>query len=300
MLEQNKFKGVWTALITPFLKDGSVDWDSFEKLVLLQKEAKITGLVISGTTGEAPTLTVQEKLSLVRKAKALCGDHLLVMAGTGGNNTQQSVELSKLAVESGADALLVVTPPYNKPNTSGLKKHFSEIAKATKKPVCLYHVPGRTAQTLTPDVIKELSSIPNVKMVKEASGDMGLFARAKLDNEAMFLSGDDPTYLASLSLGGEGVISVLSNVLPLETRLLFDAYENNNISLAREYHEAMLEFIDGLFCETNPCPTKAILSHLGHCKNIFRLPLDPVSEKNYSNIVKLYEKTQSRLARISK
>jgi 4-hydroxy-tetrahydrodipicolinate synthase len=200
------FSGVWTAIATPFLENGSIDWPAFEKHLAQQASGGVNGIVISGTTGESPTLTVQEKISLVRKARALLPGTIRIMAGSGGNNTAQSVELSKLCVDAGADSLLIVTPPYNKPSPAGLKLHFQTIADAVDVPLCLYHVPGRTGQSLSAGIIASLTSINRVLAVKEASGDLALYGRVVCQSKADVLSGDDPTYLASLAVGGQGVI----------------------------------------------------------------------------------------------
>ncbi len=280
------FSGVWTAIATPFSESGAIDWTSFEKHLAQQAEGGISGIVISGTTGESPTLTVQEKISLVRKARAILPATVRVMAGSGGNNTAQSIELSKLCVEAGADSLLIVTPPYNKPSLSGLKLHYQMIADSVNVPLCLYHVPGRTAQSLSHTAIATLTSIKNVVAVKEASGDIALYSRVVNSSKAAILSGDDPTYLASLAVGGVGVISVVSNIFPEAMVALTKAYNGQQNHKALSIHKALLPAIDALFCETNPCPLKAALEIFDLGKNILRAPLAPVSEENYAFIKK--------------
>jgi 4-hydroxy-tetrahydrodipicolinate synthase len=294
----SEFHGVWTAIVTPFASDGSVDWKKFDKLVERQASAGVTGIVVTGTTGESPTLTVQESLSLFRRAKANFGNRIRIMAGVGSNNTAQTVELARLAAESNVDCLLVVTPPYNKPSVLGLKAHYQAIADAQPKPICLYHVPGRTAQSLTPEAIAALTSIKGVTMVKEASADMGLFSRTVIKSSASVLSGDDSTFLSSLAVGGSGIISVVSNVFPEAWVALYKAFTSNDIARALKIHNSLLPFVDSLFWESNPGPVKAVLAQLNLCENLFRLPLVPVTPDCYERLWGMYESTQQSLAKI--
>ena len=277
------FAGVWTAIVTPFVEGGEIDWPAFETLLERQAAAGIKGVVIAGTTGESPALSVQEKLSLTRKARALLPPEVKIMAGTGGNNTGQSVELSKLAEDAGADCLLVVTPPYNKPSPLGLQRHFTAIADAVKIPMCLYHVPARTGQMLSVKVISDLCEIDRIGSVKEASADLGFFSRALgASKSTQYLSGDDPTFLPSLSVGGSGVISVVTNVFPKIMVEIYDAFQNRDNARARELHDQVLPVIDALFCEANPGPTKAALAILGLAQNIVRAPLAEVTQDHYT------------------
>lgn len=278
------FHGVWTAIVTPFRDDQQIDWDAYEELLKKQEKAGVKGVVVSGTTGESPTLAVQEKLALIRKARATLGANVRVMAGTGDNNTLQSIELSKLAQDAGADSLLIVTPPYNKPSTAGLVNHYTLIAQAVKIPLCLYHVPGRTAQLLSPEQLAAITAVKGVACVKEASADLALYSRALMKSRSIFLSGDDPTYLGSLAVGGAGVISVVSNIFPEAMVALTDAFFANDREKALKLHEALLPAIDILFCEVNPCPTKAAMAALGWAKNVVRAPLAPVGESNFRRI----------------
>ncbi len=280
----NGIHGVWTALATPFRDDLEIDWDAFDKLLGAQEKAGVSGVVISGTTGESPTLSVQEKLSLIRRARATLGPAVRVMAGTGDNNTRQSIELSRLAEDAGADSLLVVTPPYNKPSLAGLVNHYQLIAAAVTVPLCVYHVPGRTAQFLSVDQLAAICQVKGVGSVKEASADVAYFSRALMKAKLPFLSGDDPTYLGSLAVGGSGIISVVSNVFPGEMVALTEAFFRGDLKKARAWHEALLPAIDVLFCEVNPCPAKAALAQMGLCKNTVRAPLAPVTSENYKII----------------
>lgn len=287
--------GVWTAIATPFSENGAIDWMAFEKLLALQATGGVTGVVISGTTGESPVLTVQEKISLVRKARAILPPSVRIMAGSGGNNTQQSIELSRLCVDAGADSLLIVTPPYNKPTIAGLNLHFKMISDAAQVPICLYHVPGRTGQLLSADSIASLCKIPQVIAVKEASGDLALFSRLVNSTSAQILSGDDPTYLPSLAVGGRGVVSVVSNIFPaavVELTVAFTAKKNDR---ALAIHSALLPMVDVLFCESNPGPLKAALEIMGIAKNFLRPPLAPVTPENYEKIRQTITEISERL-----
>lgn len=291
----NSLAGIWTALITPFDKQGQIDWKAYENLLKEQEEAGVRGVVICGTTGEAPTLSVQEKLALIKKAKAILNDSTEIMAGTGSNNTNQTIELSRLAIDAGAKHLLIVTPPYNKPTLAGLKLHYEAIAKEVSANICLYHVPGRTAQCLSEEAITALCAIPKITSVKEASGDMMLFSKANNSSDVEFLSGDDGTYLPSLSLGGKGAISVVSNVFPKAMVELTKSFESGDNKRALAIHKALLPMIEALFCETNPAPTKAVLSMEGKCLNTLRLPLTTVTDSSLKRIEETYQQTTSQL-----
>ena len=290
-----EFRGVWTALVTPFRSDGEIDWGAFEKLLGLQESGRVDGVVISGTTGEAPTLTVQEKLSLIRKARAVLGKTTRLMAGTGDNNTQQTVELSRLAQDAGADSLLIVTPPYNKPSFAGLQNHYRTIASAVRVPICIYHVPSRTAHLLPPDNLAALCQIPGVGCVKEATGDIAYFSRALSRSKVPYLSGDDPSFLGSLAVGGKGVISVVSNIFPGAVKELAEAFERGDVERARGLHDALMPTIDALFCETNPCPLKAALKILGHCQDTVRAPLATITESSLIKVQDALAKTKELL-----
>ena len=200
MTAKESIKGIYTAIITPFNNDETIDYESFRKLLKKQAEAKVNGVVVFGTTGESPTLDDSEKLELIKVARNELPSEIKVMAGTGSNNTKKTIELSKQAVKAGADSLLIVTPPYNKPNDEGMYNHFSLIATELKTPICLYHVPGRTGQLLTADQMAKLSEIEEIVAIKEASADLALFTETAIKSDALALTGDDPTYLASLLL----------------------------------------------------------------------------------------------------
>lgn len=288
-------KGVWTAVATPFLSDGQIDWTSFERLIKTQLEAGIKGVVISGTTGESPTLSVQEKLSLVRKAKVIAEGKMQLMVGTGGQSTQQSLELSRLAVEAGASSLLIVTPPYNKPNFSGLKKHYTMIADQVDVPLCLYHVPSRTAHSLSAEQLREIAAHKNITMIKEASGDLGLFSDAQQSTEAVFLSGDDFTFLPSLAIGGSGCISVISNLFPKAMVAMYHKALDGKYPEALQIHTALYPLMKMLFCETNPCPLKYAMSQLNLCQGYLRLPLAEITQSNQVKMSQVLKETEKKL-----
>lgn len=292
---QNNFEGIWTALITPMTKDGAIDWKSYATLLDRQAKSGIKGIVISGTTGESPTLSVQEKLSLIRKAKAQIGNKIMIMAGSGSSSTDQSVELSKLSVEAGADCLLIATPPYNKPSLEGLKIHYQAISDSVKCPICLYHVPGRTGQFLSADAIATLTKIPNVCLVKEASSDMTFLSRCITKSSAQFLSGDDLTFLASLAIGSKGIISVLSNFLPEPLVALWNAFNNSNLQKALTLHNNLFPLMEALFIESNPAPIKAALAQMGIGENYLRPPLAPLTPENHKKLLEIIKATKTQI-----
>lgn len=283
--------GIWTAIVTPF-KDHSLDLSAFQHLLDEQAKAEVAGVVVAGTTGESPTLSVEEKLALISLARRHLPAKIQVMAGTGSSDTKQSIELSLEAKAEGADSLLVVTPPYNKPTLSGLKAHFAAIAEKAQIPVCLYHVPGRTAQRLSPQDLSELTQIPYVVGVKEASGDMGLFSRARraAPPRVAYFSGDDPTFLPSIALGGAGVVSVISNIFPKAMVALWNLAKGGQLAEALALHEVLLPMMDALFLEANPAPTKSILAQKGLIQDGLRLPLVPIEDATTPKLNETYLK----------
>ena len=293
------FSGIFTAIVTPFLKDGSIDWQSFEKIIKAQIDGGVDGLVVAGTTGESATLSVQEKLSLIRKAKALAAGKLHIMAGTGGQSTQQTVELSKLAVDAGADSLLVVTPPYNKPNLQGLLGHFQAVNDQVNVPICLYHVPGRTAQKLSHNELSKICELERVSVIKEASGDLNFFSKAlgSIPNK-VFLSGDDPTFLPSLSIGSQGCISVTSNLYPAAMKALMNAFHSGDTQGAKKIHHTLAPLMDVLFIETNPCPLKFCMHYKGFGSNTLRLPLAPISAEHEKILTEQMDQTDRLLSKL--
>lgn len=280
--------GVWTAIVTPFHPDGSLDLDSFATLVERQAAAGMAGIVISGTTGEASTLTVQEKLTLIRKAKAVAGNALQLMAGSGSSDTQQDVELAKLSADAGADSLLVVTPAYSKPSQAGLSSHFSQIASAVTIPICLYHVPSRTACRLAAEPLAELLAIPGITATKEASGDMATMTElAGLSPDTLLLSGDDFSYLASLAAGSHGCVSVVGNVFPKLMVQMAKAFAAGDLKMAQRLNGDVVKASRALFLDSSPAPTKQILAHAGLCQDVLRSPLAPVTADKRGRVQEL-------------
>lgn len=277
--------GIWTAIITPMQEDGSIDWVSFEKLLEKQKNAKVTGVVVSGTTGEAPTLSVQEKLSLIRKAKAYLGSSTQVMAGTGNSNTEQSLELSKLAKDAGADSLLLVTPPYNKPSLNGIKAHFKLILDSVKLPTCLYHVPSRTGAKLSPEALSELLELEGLVAIKEATGEIDYMTHLAIhSDQKTLLSGDDFSYLGALAVGAAGCISVVSNLFPKAMVELTEAFKKGDVQKATHLNKAIFQVATAMFSDSSPSPLKFTLSNEGLTNNKLRLPLFPVDKESEINI----------------
>lgn len=270
------FTGSAVALITPFKADGQVDWPAFDDLINFHLDNQTDALVITGTTGEVSTLTDQEQIALIARAVTLVEGRIPVIAGTGINDTLHSIYLSQEAEKVGADALLLVTPYYNKGNHQGLLRHFTAIADAVNIPVILYDVPGRTGVGLTVDQVVTLSQHPNIQAIKDARGDMDhtrdLATALDLEKFAIYSGNDDLIYDV-LEAGGKGVISVLANVAPKETHDLCQAYLSGNTSQAQALQDQLASLIDALFVEVNPIPVKYLSHLLGWNENAYRLPL---------------------------
>ncbi|MBA2320275.1 MAG: 4-hydroxy-tetrahydrodipicolinate synthase [Deltaproteobacteria bacterium] len=268
--------GIHTALVTPFTSDGSLDLEAYERLCARQIDGGIHGLVACGTTGESPTLTTQEWTAVVEATRRVAAGRVPVTAGVGTNDTRTSVEKAAAAKELGVDAGLLVLPYYNKPNPAGLRAHVREIARVGL-PLVLYHVPGRTAQTLPASLLAELAAFDGVIGVKEATGDLryggDLIARVATP----VLSGDDFTFLPLLTLGGTGCISVLSNVAPSQTVAIYDRFVAGDVQEATFGMHRLWDLVTFLFAEVNPVPCKAALAELGLCRSDTRLPLAPYS-----------------------
>lgn len=272
-MKEPLFTGVCTALVTPFL-DGKVNYPMLEQLLKRQLEAKIPACVICGTTGESATLSDSEKLELFRRAKAFAGNSMKIIAGTGSNSTAHAVALSREAAECGVDGLLVVSPYYNKATEEGLYAHYTAIAHSVSLPVILYNVPSRTGVDIPVSVYRRLSRIPNIAGIKEASTSISKVAQILLEcPELPVYSGNDDMITPILSLGGKGVISVLSNVAPLHTRALTDAALSGDFDTAGSLQCRLLPLINALFSQVNPIPVKAALKLQGYDCGGCRLPL---------------------------
>ncbi len=282
------FTGVCTALVTPFL-GSEVNYPMMEQLLKRQLDAGIRAIVICGTTGESPTLSDAEKLELFRRAKKYVGDRCMILAGTGSNNTEHSVHLSKAAEQAGVDGLLVVSPYYNKATPEGLVAHYSAVAASVHIPVIIYNVPSRTGLDISVNVYQCLSQIPNIAGVKEASTDISKITRIRASCPDHFgiWSGNDDQAAAVIALGGCGVISVLSNLLPAETRDLIVSALDGDFDTATDLQVRMLPLIELLFSEVNPIPVKAAMKILGYDCGDCRLPLTSASQTTVKKLKKL-------------
>lgn len=279
------FTGSGTALITPFTKDG-IDFEAFAKLIEFQIANGTDALIVCGTTGEPSTMTKEEKKQVIEFCIRQTNKRIPVVAGVGSNNTAECVKNAEMAYALGADALLVVTPYYNKTTQKGLVEHFKAVAAATPLPIIVYNVPGRTGLNVLPATLVKLADIPTVTAMKEASGnidqisDMCMLCNDKLD----IYSGDDGIVLPVLALGGKGVISVASNIVPAAVHALCADYFAGDIEAARSMQFKLNPLVKALFCETNPIPAKTAASLMGICGGTLRLPLCEMDEKNLDTL----------------
>ena len=281
------FSGVCTALVTPFL-NGSVNYPMMEQLLGRQMAAGISAVVLAGTTGESPTLTDSEKLEMFRRAKAYTGDDCTIIAGTGSNSTAHAVALSVKAQMAGADGLLVVTPYYNKATPSGLIAHYKAVAESVNLPVIVYNVPSRTGVDVPVSVYEALSAVPNIVGVKEASTDITKITRIRnaCGPDFAIWSGNDDQAVPVVSLGGSGVISVLSNVCPIETTAMVRAALDGDFDTASDLQCKLQPLVELLFCEVNPIPVKAAMKQIGLDCGECRLPLTQLSAENKEKLMK--------------
>lgn len=280
------FKGVGTALITPFNENG-IDLESYEKLIEFEIKNGAQALIICGTTGEPATMTKAEKDSVISTAIEIINKRVPSIVGTGANSTATAIANSIEAERMGADGLLVVTPYYNKCTQKGLVAHYKAIAESVDSPIFLYNVPGRTGVNILPETVKELSGVKNIVAIKEASGNMAqLMEVARLiEGTGMSLySGDDALTLPMLALGAKGVISVASNVIPSVMSDIVSLYFSGDVERSRALHFKYLPLMTALFVETNPIPVKYAASKLGLCKNILRMPLTPIEKEHAAKL----------------
>ena len=276
------FKGSGVALITPFNEDGKVNFEKLGELVEFHIENNTDAIIACGTTGEASTLDDEEHLAVIKYVIDKVNKRIPVIAGTGGNDTNHSIYMSQQAEKLGTDALLVITPYYNKGNKSGIKKHFEAIAASVKIPIIMYNVPGRTCVNMSPSLVAELAKLDNIVAIKEASGDLAQvaeIARLVPDDFAIY-SGNDDSILPLLSLGGHGVISVLANICPKETHDLVYKFFEGDLESSRKLQLEMKPLIDALFIEVNPVPVKTAANLLGFNVGNLRLPLAEMDSKN--------------------
>ena len=287
-MKKTVFTGAATAIITPF-KDNKIDYDSFGKLIDWQINEGIDAIVVCGTTGEASTLTDQEHKDAIKFAVEKVSGRVPVIAGTGSNDTAYAIEMTEYACSVGADAILLVTPYYNKATQKGLIKSFTAVADASTKPIILYNVPSRTGCNILPATAAKLAEHENIVAIKEASGNISQIAelaaltRGKLD----IYSGNDDQIVPILSLGGKGVISVLSNPMPRATSKLCHEFFDGNIEKSLQMQLDLLPFVNALFCEVNPIPVKAAMANMGFCENSLRMPLTPMEEEHELKLVEI-------------
>lgn len=297
MMRKPVFTGAATAIVTPFNEKG-IDYETFDKLIDFQIKNNISALVVCGTTGESSTMTDEERINTIWYAVKRVKGRIPVIAGTGSNNTAHAAELSREAQEVGADALLVVTPYYNKATQEGLIAHYTEIAKNTDIPIIMYNVPSRTGVNMLPETCRALSGIDNICGIKEASGSLTAAEEIiRLCGEDFYVySGNDDIILPMLSIGASGVISVLSNVRPKETGDICRLYESGKTREAKELQLKLMPLVKALFSEVNPIPVKAALAEMGFGGMNLRPPLYDIRQDNRERLIRAMEMTVNESA----
>lgn len=282
------FKGVYTAIVTPFNEDGSVDYGCLRSLIDRQADAGVAGIVPVGTTGESPTLSYEEHSRVIDVTIEACAGRMQVIAGTGANSTREAIELTERAKSAGADGTLQVTPYYNKPTQEGLYRHFSAVADLGL-PVVLYNVPGRSGVPIAIETIQRLAQHPSIVSVKEAGGSVDRVSAIKSCCEIGVLSGDDALTLPMMSVGADGVISVASNVVPQVMVSIVKAAAAGDYAKARKIHLAHHQLMSDMFLATNPIPVKAAMAMMGLCREVYRLPLCETSDEIKEQLQKTLE-----------
>ena len=277
------FEGAYTAIVTPFRQDGSVDYDKLKTLIEIQIQGGIDGIVPVGTTGESPTLNCEEHKKVIETAVITCNGKTKVIAGTGANSTNEALALTKYAADIGADGTLQVTPYYNKPNQDGLIRHFSAIAEIGL-PVVLYNIPGRSGIEIAVDTIVELSKNPNIAVVKEAGGQVIRVSQILDQCDICIVSGDDALTLPMMAVGAKGVISVVSNVAPKPVADMVHFALNGQWEKAMELHRTLFPLFRDLFIDTNPIPVKAALAMMGQIEEKYRLPLCQMNQDSKNKV----------------
>ncbi|KAA0840593.1 4-hydroxy-tetrahydrodipicolinate synthase [Bacillus paralicheniformis] len=274
------FGNIATAMVTPFDKNENIDFQKLSKLIDYLINNGTDSLVVAGTTGESPTLSEEEKVALIQYSVKEAAGRVPIIAGTGSNNTKASIKLTKKAEEAGADAVMLVTPYYNKPSQEGMYRHFRAIAEETSLPVMLYNVPGRTAASLAPETTIRLAEIPNIIAIKEASGDLDAITKivAETPEDFAVYSGDDSLTLPALSVGARGIVSVASHIVGPEMQEMIKHYTEGNTAQAALIHQKLLPLMKGLFAAPNPSPLKTALQLKGLDVGSVRLPLIPLNE----------------------
>ncbi len=279
------FKGAIVAIVTPF-RNGKVDEKALRELIEFQIANGTDGIVPCGTTGESSTLSYKEHDRVIEITIDAVAKRVPVIAGTGSNSTDEAIKLTKHAYQAGADGVLMVNPYYNRPSQEGLYQHFKAVAKAVPVPIVLYNIPGRTGVNMEPQTIKRLGEIENIVAVKEASGSIKQMSDVLriCDEDFDVLSGDDLFTLPLMAMGGRGIISVASNIVPADMAALVDAINAKNMKKARALHNKLSPLIDALFIETNPVPVKAALAMMGKIAYEVRLPLAKLTDANYEKL----------------
>jgi 4-hydroxy-tetrahydrodipicolinate synthase len=274
---RTEFAGVGTALITPFTGTGALDEGAVRRLARRQVDAGVHVLVPCGTTGESPTLSADERRRVVELVVAEAAGRALVLAGAGGYNTREVIQAVADMEKAGAQGILSVTPYYNKPTPEGLYQHYKAIAESTALPIVVYNVPGRTGCNIDPATLVRLATIPTVVAVKEASGNITQMAEIcrSVPSDFIVLSGDDVITLPLMAIGGRGIISVASNVVPAEMVQMVESAERGDFATARQWHQKLLPLMQVNFIESNPIPVKWAMSAMGLCEDVFRLPMVP-------------------------
>jgi len=282
-MEKVNFSGAITALVTPFNEDKTVDFSALKRLINFQLENGISGLALCATTGESATLKPEEYSEIIKTAVKEVRGKILIIAGAGANDTQKAIHLSRMVREAGADGLLIVSPYYNKPTPAGLVAHYQAIAEAVDLPIILYNVPSRTGSNVLPrTVLRIVQEVPQVVGIKEASGSLEQIVEILIGKPKHFvvLSGEDSLTLPIMLLGGKGCISVVANEVPREFSQLCQSALEGDWERAREIHFQLWKLMKANFIETNPLPVKTALAMMGKIKEVFRLPLCPMEEKN--------------------
>jgi 4-hydroxy-tetrahydrodipicolinate synthase len=292
------FGNILTAMVTPFKDSGEIDYEATRQLVNHLIENGTDGLVIAGTTGESPTLSTDEKLKLLMFVIETVNKRIPVIAGTGSNNTHESVELTQQAEKAGADGIMLVAPYYNKPSQEGLYQHFKTIAESTKLPVMLYNIPGRSVVNVEPATIIRLSEIENITSVKEASGDLEAAAQiiSRTDEDFTLYSGDDSMTLPILSIGGNGVVSVASHVIGNEMQEMVQKFHAGDVQEAAALHRHLLPLMKELFAAPNPTSVKEALNQTGVPVGGVRLPLVPLTDEQRTSLINVLSHYEDKKA----
>ncbi len=279
------FRGSLVALVTPF-KKGKVDEEKIGELLEFHIKNGTEGIVPCGCTGEAATLDYEEQKRTIKITVERVNKRIPVIAGTGSNNTEEALDLTRYAKEAGADGALMITPYYNKPTPRGQYLHYKKVASEVDIPIILYNVPSRTGISMLPETVAELSKIDNIVAIKEASGSLDQVSKIVNLCDITVLSGDDSLTLPILSVGGKGVISVVANIVPRDTARLVNSYEEKNLEEAKEIHNRLFPLSQAMFIETNPLPVKTAMGILGMLEPEWRLPLGPMVEENVPRLRK--------------